>query len=144
VLIATTSFGGLPLQHYLIRAAVKAGVKLFVPSEWGDTTDGRTEGIFMLKQQIRMEAKQLGLPTATFWTGPWIEWLEQLGFDLRKGKITIHGNGDALISMTSIDDVARFAAYVLTRLPRSQLEDRKFSLQGDLTVSKAQFQYLIP
>lgn len=92
----------------------------------------------MLKQQIRAEAKQLGLPTATFWTGPWIEWLEQLGFDLSKGKITIHGNGDALISMTSIDDVACFAAYVLTRLPRDQLEDRVFSLQGDLTVSFSQ------
>jgi hypothetical protein len=137
VLMATLSFGGLPLQQELVRVAFKAGIKLFVPAEWGDTTDGRPEPIFQLKQKVRADAGALGLPTATFFTGMWTEqWLEYIGFDKTKRRMVIRGVGDALISTTSIDDIARFAVHVLTTLPRQQLEYSKFTLQGDVIVSQ--------
>jgi hypothetical protein len=135
VLISTTGFGGLALQPKLVEVAHAAGVKLFVPAEFGDTSDGREEPIFQLKQSIRSNAAKLGLPTVAFFTGLWTEWVIQLGFDLNAGKITINGQGDSQISTTSIEDVARFVAYVLTTLPKDQLENAKFTLQGDVIVS---------
>jgi hypothetical protein len=135
VLISTTGFGGLALQPKLVEVAHAAGVKLFVPAEFGDTSDGREEPIFRLKQSIRTNSAKLGLPTVAFFTGLWTEWVTQLGFDLDAGKITINGQGDSQISTTSIEDVARFVAYVLTTLPKDQLENAKFTLQGDVIVS---------
>jgi hypothetical protein len=140
VLISTTSFGGpgfggLSLQTKLAEAAHSAGVKLFVPAEFGDTIDGRSEPMFQLKQLIRTKSARLGLPTVGFSTGLWTEFVTQLGFDLDAGKINIIGQGDSQLSTTSIEDVARFVAYVLTTLPKSQLENAKFILQGDIVVS---------
>jgi hypothetical protein len=134
VLVASPAFGALFLQHDLLHAAVRAGVRLFVPGEWGDTTDGRAEPIFVIKQAVRAEARALGVPTAAFFTGVWVESLWDLGFDLKRGKITINGAGDATISMTSINDVVRFAVHVLLELPRSQLENATFTLEGDKIV----------
>jgi hypothetical protein len=135
VLISTTSLATLDLQFRLVEAAHSAGVKLFVPTEYGDTSDGRLGPYFKLKQSIRAESAKLGLPTVAFFTGLWTEWIPHLGFDLNAGKININGQGDAQISATSIEDVARFIAYVLTTLPKDQLENAKFSIQGDVIVS---------
>jgi hypothetical protein len=135
VLISTSGFEGLSLQTTLAKAALAAGVKLFVPTEFGDITDGRTEFLMTFKASIREEIKGLGLPTVAFFSGLWTEWVENLGFDLKNGKIEIKGQGDAEISTTSIDDVARFVAYVLTELPNEKLENAKFSIQGDKIVS---------
>jgi hypothetical protein len=137
VLISTTGVGGLALQLKLVEVAHAAGVKLFVPAEFGDTTDGREEPILQLKQSIHTNSTNLGLPTVAFFTGPWTEYVPHFGFNLSAGKITINGQGDARISTTSIEDVARFVAYVLTTLPKDQLENAKFSLQGDVIVGVA-------
>jgi uncharacterized protein YbjT (DUF2867 family) len=131
VLVCTTGFEGMVFQTTLAKAAVAAGVKLFVPTEFGDTTDDRTESLLAFKASIREEIKTLGLPTVAFFTGLWTEWIEHLGFDLKNNKIVIKGQGDAEISMTSIDDVARFVAYVLTELPKARLENARFSIQGE-------------
>jgi hypothetical protein len=53
---------------------------------------------------------------------------------LKEGKIVIHGEGDALVTTTSINDVARFAAHILTALPAAQLKDAKFRIEGDRVV----------
>jgi hypothetical protein len=137
VLVASPAFGALFLQHDLMRAAQAAGVRLFVPGEWGDTTDGRTEPIFKLKQEVRADAAALGLQTATFFAGVWTENLLHLGFDLPASTITIKGDGGMPVSMTSLDDIVRFAAHVLIHLPPSELENTKFTLEGDRIVSGA-------
>jgi hypothetical protein len=38
------------------------------------------------------------------------------------------------MSMTSLDDVARFAAHALTVFPREQLENQRFQIEGERTV----------
>jgi hypothetical protein len=78
---------------------------------------------------------KLNLPTVAFFNGLWTEWLTNIGFDLSAEKITINGHGDAQISTTRIEDLACFVAYVLTVLPRDQLENTTFSIQGDVIVS---------
>jgi hypothetical protein len=64
----------------------------------------------------------------------WTEWLEELGWNLKEGKIVM-GQGEAPVSTTSINDVARFAAHVLTALPAAQLRNAKFRIEGDRVVS---------
>lgn len=58
-------------QRLLVEQAKAAGVKLFVPSEFGDRTDGANpEGAFGLKQSVQHKLKELDLPYAIFFTGP--------------------------------------------------------------------------
>jgi hypothetical protein len=64
----------------------------------------------------------------------WPEFYSYYGFDLKQGKINIPGEGDAPMSSTSIGDVARFVAHVLTALPRAQLEGARFRIEGERTV----------
>jgi hypothetical protein len=56
------------------------------------------------------------------------------GFDLSNGKISIPGDGTVPMSLTSRHDVARFIAHALTALPRTQIEDRRFQIEGERTV----------
>jgi hypothetical protein len=134
VLISTTGVTGLALQHDLIRAAAAAHVKLFVPAEFGDRTDGRPELLYQAKIAVRTAARAAGLRTAAFYPGLWTEFVSAVGFDFDAREIVIQGEGDGVLSTTSIDDVARFTAYVLTVLPREQLEDQSFSIEGDRIV----------
>jgi hypothetical protein len=135
VLISTIGATGLSLQSKLIDAAHGAGVKLLVPAEFGDTNTGRTEPINLLKLAGHKQAAKLGLSTVTVYTGPWMEYIPYFGFDFAAGKITINGSGDAKISTTSMADVAYFVAYALTALPKQNLENVTFTLQGDVIVS---------
>jgi hypothetical protein len=66
VLISTTGFAGLHLQPQLLRAAHAAGVKLFVPAEWGDNSDDREHDVHKSKAVLRQEAVELGVPTVAF------------------------------------------------------------------------------
>jgi hypothetical protein len=118
-----------------LKIALDAGVKLYVPNEWGITTDGLVGPMFEAKASVRAEALKLGIPTAAFFTGLWSEWIHNFGWDLKAGNISIGGTGDALFSTTSVAETARFVAYVLTSLPRDQIENAKFTLETERIVS---------
>jgi len=61
----------LQAQHLLAEQAKAAGVKLFVPSEFGDRTDRENpESVFALKQAVHHKLKEMDLPYAIFFTGP--------------------------------------------------------------------------
>jgi hypothetical protein len=70
-----------------------------------------------------------------------MEYLPNFGFDLKNGKINIQGEGNAQLSTTSMTDVSRFVVHVLTTLPREQLENVSFHIEGDRIVSF--FSYII-
>ena len=74
VVISTVGNEGIELQGRLALIAKEVGVKLFVPSEWGNPTDGATISIFALKDGIKKKLKEIGLPYAAFYTGPWLDW----------------------------------------------------------------------
>jgi hypothetical protein len=70
VLISTTGAMGHALQPALLRAAKTAGVRLFVPAEFGDIPDHFAQArpyAFMLA--LRAQAAELSMPTATFANG---------------------------------------------------------------------------
>jgi hypothetical protein len=64
----------MTLQGDLAKAAKTAGVKLFVPSEFGGDMDGRNDGIFGLKNAQRQALTEIGMPWTAFWTGPFGDW----------------------------------------------------------------------
>lgn len=75
VVISTISATALAVQGDIAKAAKEARVKLFVPSEFGNTTEGLTEGLFGQKANLQDQLKALGLPYALFYTGPFADFV---------------------------------------------------------------------
>ncbi|KAJ6516754.1 hypothetical protein C8R47DRAFT_403713 [Mycena vitilis] len=128
VLISTITTAAIPAQTVFVDAAKTAGVKLFVPSEFGMVTEGPSENP---KQKIIDYAKSVGVSYARFFNGMVTEFLPFLVGFKEHGKVVIVGKGDAPLSFTSIMDISGFVAHVLTTIPSSDLADRTFRLQGD-------------
>ncbi|KAJ6557256.1 hypothetical protein DFH09DRAFT_541070 [Mycena vulgaris] len=131
VVLSTITTMAVAAQKSLVEAASLAAVKLFAPSEYGMPTDGQAEGVLGDKNRIAEDLKAAGIPSARFYNGVFIEGLPWLVGYSEHGKIRIVGKGDVPVSFTSIADVAGFVAYVLTTLPRSELENRVFRLEGE-------------
>ncbi|KAH8985837.1 NAD-P-binding protein [Lactarius hatsudake] len=133
VVICTISRTALDLQAGIAAAAKETGVKLFIPSEFGNVSEGETQGMFGQKAGIQTELKTLDIPCTNFYTGPFADkiWAPFLDLDVKSGKVTIGGNGNKQISFTSRADIARYVSYALTRLPAEQLNNRSFMIAGD-------------
>ena len=61
---------GIQGQKALADAAKAAGAKIFVPSEFGSPSP-KSEGRAALKVQVQDHLREIGLPYAVFYTGPW-------------------------------------------------------------------------
>lgn len=124
----------LQAQHLLAEQAKAAGVKLFVPSEFGDATDRENlEGVFAIKQSVHRKLKELDLPYALFFTGPHSDFvfIPLLGLDLKSGNVTVGLDGNGVNSFTTQRDIGRFVAYALTNLPPSKLERRIVRIEAE-------------
>lgn len=55
VVISALAYGALPAQWPIADAAKEAGVKLFVPSEYGMPTEGGKDGHLVIKSQLAGE-----------------------------------------------------------------------------------------
>jgi len=133
VVISTISGEALGVQGKIAEAAKATDVKLFVPSDFGNITEGETEGLFGAKANIQSQLKALGLPYAVFYTGPFADyiWASFLHLDVTSGKVSVGGDGNKTITFTSRPDIARYVSYVLTHLPPDQLKNRAFTIAGD-------------
>ena len=69
VVISTISWMALDVQPGIAEAAKEAGVKLFVPSEFGGPTEGKAEGILGEKANFQELLRAIGLPYSLFYTG---------------------------------------------------------------------------
>ncbi|KAA1474798.1 NAD-P-binding protein [Dentipellis sp. KUC8613] len=127
VVLSTVSFLDLAPQSALAIAAKEAGVKLFAPSEYGADND------LAGKDKARDQLKELKLPYALFFTGPFpdMAFSAWTGIDPVGGKATVGGDGSSLVSFTARPDVARYVAYVLTEKPAKELEWKTFRIEGE-------------
>ena len=75
VVISTVPDAALDVQSGIAEAAKEAGVKLFVPSEFGGPTEGATEGLFGTKAKIHEQLKAIGIPYTLFYTGPFADFI---------------------------------------------------------------------
>jgi hypothetical protein len=147
VFITTVSGPAAPLQVHAVEAAAKAGVKLFIPLDWGGSI-WTQEGLWQQGQRaVHTAAEQVGLKTASFFCGFWPEWLveshENFGWNLDAGKITIFGEGKTQIPFTSKPDVARYVVRALTTFTRDVLEGGEFYIQGQSIVRRLLSMFLL-
>jgi uncharacterized protein YbjT (DUF2867 family) len=75
VVISTIPATALGVQPGIAEAAKEVGVKLFVPSEFGGSTEGETEGYFGAKANIQEQLKAIGIPYTLFYTGAFADYL---------------------------------------------------------------------
>jgi hypothetical protein len=69
VVISTVPTAAFDVQWKIATAAKEAGVKLFVPSEFGGISEGVSEGVQMEKANVQDQLKALELPHTAFYTG---------------------------------------------------------------------------
>ena len=60
-------------EQILAEAAKAAGAKLFVPSEFGNPTENAEHGPLVAKKNFQGKLREIGLPYALFFTGPWTD-----------------------------------------------------------------------
>lgn len=75
--VSTIGFAGFGNQKALADAAKEAGVRVFLPSEWGAPTPGYTEADSVMlwrKAELHAYLKQINLPYALFYTGGFADW----------------------------------------------------------------------
>ena len=108
-----------------MQAAVKAGVKRFIPSEFGaDTLNERTRGLPVFREKVLVQealkeegAREGGMEYTIVCTGPFLDWGIMVGFilDLKGKRINLFDGGERLFSTTSLVSVGKAVVGVLER-----------------------------
>jgi hypothetical protein len=131
VVISAIGIAGLSTQHIQGDAAKAAGVKLFVPSEFGFPSIGREGHTLQLKDRFAVYLRSIGLPSARLFNGGLMEWIPFLVLLDKTGKFHITKGSDKGVSWTATADVAGFLAHVLVSFPPSELADSIFRIEGE-------------
>ncbi|KAG1764417.1 hypothetical protein EDD22DRAFT_968921 [Suillus occidentalis] len=119
--------------NVLADAVKEAGVKLFVPSEFGIKLQLAKGGLAFQKTDFAVYAKSIGLPTLrVFMSGhllfyEFVPWLTALA---DTGKFHIVNKGETLGSFTAVFDVAGYVAHILTTQPPSHLLNVEIHIEG--------------
>ncbi|KAG8716078.1 hypothetical protein FRC11_009703 [Ceratobasidium sp. 423] len=120
-------------QFPLVRAASKAGVKLFFPSEYGsDFEDDIPWPPAQIQKNVRKTAQELGLPVAILENAAFPELVitSELGWSFAEKKVTIWGDGNTKLGWTTVRSVADWLTHVLKSVPVEQLQNRGFKIQA--------------
>ncbi|KAF7330293.1 NmrA domain-containing protein [Mycena venus] len=132
VVLSTVAPTAVAVEWSLVDAAKLAAVKLYLPSKYGFPAEGQTEGFQAVKNQIVAHLKSVNIPSTIVYTGLFVEFIPWLvGYSEDDKKFKLVTKGEAPMSFTAIADIAGFVAYVLTKLPPSELEDRVLRLEGE-------------
>lgn len=118
--VSSTESGALDLQKALIDTAIAAGVKIFVPSEYGVDTSDRScpkfipflEGKIAILDYLR--ERQDKISWFALVTGSLFDWGLKIpgfgGWDLGARTATIYDGGDVPYEATTLDQVGRAIA----------------------------------
>ncbi|KAF9572469.1 hypothetical protein EC968_009855 [Mortierella alpina] len=106
-------------QVALIDAAKAAGVKRFVPSEFGldpiKYVKQNDLHLFLTgKAKLRDYIEKSGLEYTFIFNGLFAEYLPTFGFNLKNKTATIHAPSTTPVSVTSLADIGRFTALALS------------------------------
>lgn len=112
--------GQLMQQTDLLNAAVKAGVKRFIPSEFGVDPHASGPGVcdlFDAKAAIQQKVKESGIDYTMIYTNGFMEFwgsgLGQMGNNPSSGEVMVYGSGGVPASMVTLQDVAYFTTAAL-------------------------------
>ncbi|CAK5266028.1 unnamed protein product [Mycena citricolor] len=123
----------LKAHNSLVDAAKQAGIKLFVPSEFGASSEGQTEGPLGEKNKIVGSYSSLcQMLIGNRQTGLFIEYVSWVvNYNAEAKKLYVVGKADGTVSTTSIGDIAGYLAHVLTQHPPAVLENKILRIEGD-------------
>lgn len=109
-------------QLLLVEAAAKAGVKRFIPSEFGaDTLNEKVATLPVFKNKLavhealKKEATSSGMTYTIICTGPFLDWGIMVGLvmNLKEKSISLVDGGDRLFSTTTLPTIGKAVAGVL-------------------------------
>ncbi|KUJ13010.1 NAD(P)-binding protein [Mollisia scopiformis] len=125
VLISAVGFAGLSSQLNLARAAIEAGVKRFIPSEYGfdnaDPKNAALSPIFRPKHELEKQLVELvkqnpGFTWTALATGIWLDWALDVKFidiDPEAHQVVYWDEGTQAPSMTTLEYTAQAVIQVL-------------------------------
>lgn len=73
-MFSTISSTVVEQQEVLAKVAKAAGVKLFVPSEYGIDTEDADSGVFLAKKRFSEFLREIDLPYVKIFTGLWTDY----------------------------------------------------------------------
>ncbi|TVY88304.1 Isoflavone reductase-like protein, partial [Lachnellula willkommii] len=121
-LVSTVSSTAIEGQTILIDAAITAGVKRFIPSEYGNcTTNPKLESfpvyssMTKVRQYVQEKAKARKITWTVLASGGFLDFLfaKPILFDFANHKVTLYDGGDNRISSTSLPNVGKAIAGIL-------------------------------
>jgi uncharacterized protein YbjT (DUF2867 family) len=125
VLVILAGFEAFAAQTLFIDAAVEAGVKHVIPTEFGfDTTHPKIQHLKVLQDKIRTRKylEQLASEGKLTWSGvsngAWVDWgLENgfLGIRLKEGKAVMYDGGERSFTATILKDVGKAVVGLLEK-----------------------------
>jgi uncharacterized protein YbjT (DUF2867 family) len=132
--VVVSTLGGndmVPLETSIVKASKKAGVSLFIPSQFGmDFRRWGTSFPFLAgKKAVLDAAESEGLPVLTVFTGFFSDWIMAFFFDLKNSKITWIGDGNDKITWTHRADIGHVLAKALS--DPELANGGALSMQGD-------------
>ncbi|TAQ89860.1 hypothetical protein B7494_g1832 [Chlorociboria aeruginascens] len=112
--VSAVGFAGLAGQTTIIDAAIAAGVKRFLPSEYGSDLDNplvKPLPVFGHKVAIQKHLEDVSAKSDLTYTlvrtGPFLDWGLKVGFllDWKEGKPRIYDSGDQEFSTTTLRSI---------------------------------------
>lgn len=149
--VSTISGAAGASQLRLVEAAAKAGVRRFIPSEFGsDTLNEKSRALPVFKDKVTViEALQKeaangsGLTYTLIFTGPFLDWGITLGFivNIKEKQIDLYDGGDRLFSATTLASIGKAVVGVLkhpeeTKNRAVRVHDTTTTLKKLLTQAK--------
>ena len=139
-IVSTLGGAAIPSQVLLVEAAAKAGIKRFIPSEFGgDTTNEKSKvlPIFAPKAAVQnVLEKQSSVTYTQIMTGPFLDWGLMTGFVVNvKGKsVNLYDGGERTFSTTSLPTIGKAVVGVLRNLEATK--NRAVYVQDTATTMK--------
>ncbi|KAI1371322.1 NAD(P)-binding protein [Hypoxylon crocopeplum] len=147
--VVTLGGEALGKQFLLIEAAVKAGVKRFIPSEFGsDTFNEKTAQLpgYRDKIEVQKAVKKAAAESGITWTavacGPFLDWGVSASFlvNAKDRKIELPDGGNLKTSTTTLADVGRAVVGVLRNL--EQTKNRVVYVQSAVITQRKLLEYV--
>ncbi|PWY75336.1 NAD(P)-binding protein [Aspergillus sclerotioniger CBS 115572] len=116
--VSALSPRALDHQLIIIDAAVAAGVRRLIPSEFGsDTSNPKCATLPVYHSKIETQNTLKGTPSLTYTvicTGPFLDWGLTRGFmDIQSRRVTLYDGGDRVFSTTTLSTIGRVVCAVL-------------------------------
>jgi hypothetical protein len=139
VVICTLAHIGPGIQKRLVEASVAAGVKRFLPGEFGSVMNDATSQLpifsnkFEVEQQLEAYARDGKITYTYLFNGPFLDWGLKMNFVLNMAqyKPEIYDGGDPLFSTTTMETVGKAVAGILAHY--EETKNRAVSIQDTLT-----------